>query len=120
MNATAIPATFAPSASASLASRRFAWGVVAYNVAVVLWGAAVRATSSGAGCGDHWPLCNGSVIQHHPTAATLIEFAHRSMSGVALVLIAGLFFWTFKATARRHLARAAAVASLVLVLNEAL
>jgi cytochrome c oxidase assembly protein subunit 15 len=122
MNATAsaIPATFAPSVSPSAAIRRYAWGVVAYNVAVIIWGAAVRATGSGAGCGDHWPLCNGSVVQHHPTAATLIEFAHRSMSGVALVAIAALVFWTYRATARRHIARAAAMTALVLTLNEAL
>ncbi len=100
--------------------RRYAWGVVAYNVAVIIWGAAVRATGSGAGCGDHWPLCNGSVVQHHPTAATLIEFAHRSTSGIALIAVVGLLFWTWRATARRHLARAAALAALLLTLNEAL
>jgi heme a synthase len=98
----------------------YAWGVVTYNVAVVLWGAAVRATGSGAGCGDHWPLCNGSVIQHYPTAATLIEFAHRATSGIALLAVFGLLFWTFRAAPRRHLARAAAVAAVVLTLNEAL
>jgi heme A synthase len=38
---------------------RFAWAVLVYNVAVILWGAYVRATGSGAGCGAHWPLCNG-------------------------------------------------------------
>jgi cytochrome c oxidase assembly protein subunit 15 len=118
--ASALPATFAPSASPSRAVRRYAWGVVAYNVAVIIWGAAVRATGSGAGCGDHWPLCNGSIIQHHPGVATLIEFAHRSMSGVALIAIAGLVFWTFRATARRHIARAAVVTALALTLTEAL
>ena len=107
-------------ANPSPAVRRFAWGVVAYNVAVIIWGAAVRATGSGAGCGDHWPLCNGSVVQHHPTAATLIEFAHRSMSGIALLLIACLVYGTYRATPRRHFARFAAIAALVLTLNEAL
>jgi cytochrome c oxidase assembly protein subunit 15 len=122
MNAAsaAISAMPARSRSDSRAVNRFAWAVLAYNVAVVLWGAAVRATGSGAGCGDHWPLCNGTVIQHHPTAATLIEFAHRSMSGIALLAVIGLLFWTFRAVPRRHLARAASVAALVLTLNEAL
>jgi cytochrome c oxidase assembly protein subunit 15 len=118
--AAALPARFVSSVSTSPALRRYAWGVVAYNVAVILWGAAVRATGSGAGCGDHWPLCEGSVFLHHPAAATIIEFAHRSMSGIALLLIAGLVFWTFRVTARRHLARAGAIAALVLTLNEAL
>ncbi len=114
------PASFVRTETPSPAVRRYAWAVVVYNVAVILWGAAVRATGSGAGCGDRWPLCNGSIVQHHPTAATLIEFAHRSMSGVALLAIAGLLYWTFRATPRRHLARVAAVVSLVLTLNEAL
>ena len=72
------------------ASPAYAWGVLAYNVAVVLWGAFVRATGSGAGCGNHWPLCNGSVTPHSPTLATIIEFTHRATSGVDLVLVAAL------------------------------
>ena len=116
MNAAtaAISATPARSHADSPALNRYAWAVLVYNVAVVLWGAAVRATGSGAGCGDHWPLCNGSVIQHYPTAATLIEFAHRAMSGVALIAVFGLLYWTFRATPRRHLARAASIAPLFL------
>ncbi|MGA8109476.1 MAG: COX15/CtaA family protein [Acidobacteriaceae bacterium] len=104
----------------SPALRRFAWLVLAYNVAVIVWGSAVRATSSGAGCGDHWPLCNGTLIQHHPAVATIIEFAHRASSGVDLLCVLALFFWTLAALPRRHLARAFAVAVLILTLNEAL
>ncbi|MBV8674246.1 MAG: COX15/CtaA family protein [Acidobacteriaceae bacterium] len=104
----------------SPALNRYAWAVVACNILVIVWGAAVRATGSGAGCGDRWPLCNGSVIQHYPTAATLIEFAHRASSGVALLAVVGLLFWTFRVTPRRHLARSASIAALVLTLNEAL
>jgi heme a synthase len=122
MNAAtaAIPVIPARAPAQHRALNRYAWAVLLYNIAVVLWGAAVRATGSGAGCGDRWPLCNGSVIQHYPTAATLIEFAHRAMSGVALIAVIGLVFWTFRATAHRHLARVAAVASIILTLNEAL
>jgi heme a synthase len=97
---------------------RYAWAVLVYNVAVVLWGAAVRATGSGAGCGDRWPLCNG-IGEQHRTAATLIEFAHRASSGIALIAVVALAIWTFRATPRRHLARAAALAALILTLNEA-
>lgn len=104
----------------SRALRTFAWAVLAYNVAVILWGAAVRATGSGAGCGEHWPLCNGSVLLRFPTIASMIEFTHRAMSGVALVAVIALVVWTFRGTAKRHLARAAVVASLVFILNEAL
>ena len=61
----------------SAALRRFSWAVLFYFIAVILWGALVRATGSGAGCGDHWPLCNGTVIQHSPRVDTIIEFTHR-------------------------------------------
>jgi heme a synthase len=99
---------------------RFAWGLLAYNVAVILWGAVVRATSSGAGCGDHWPLCNGVVVQANPRLATMIELAHRMSSGLTLPLVLLLIFWTFRATVSGHLARIAAIAAVVFTFNEAL
>lgn len=102
------------------ALRGFAWSVLAYNIAVILWGAAVRATGSGAGCGEHWPLCNGTVMQRFPTVASVIEFTHRATSGVALIAVIVLLIWTLRGTAKRYLARAWAVAALVLTLNEAL
>jgi cytochrome c oxidase assembly protein subunit 15 len=99
---------------------RFAWGVLAYNVAVILWGALVRATGSGAGCGDHWPLCNGVVLQAHPRIATIIELTHRMTSGVAVIAMLVLLLWTFRSTPRKHLARVSVVAATVLTFNEAL
>lgn len=119
MTAT-IPTAESTAAQAPRALRRFAWCVLAYNVAVIVWGSAVRATSSGAGCGDHWPLCNGTIVQHHPAVTTLIEFAHRASSGIDLILVLALVFFAFAAAPRRHVARASAVAVLVLTLNEAL
>ena len=98
---------------------RFAWTVVGWNVLVVLWGAVVRATGSGAGCGNHWPLCNGQVIPQSPQMATVIEFTHRMMTGGATFAVLALLVWTFRSTARRHLARVGAVASTLLLLNEA-
>ena len=86
---------------------RFAWAVLVYNVVVILWGAVVRATSSGAGCGDHWPLCNGVVLQSNPRLATLIELAHRVSSGLTLPLVLLLLLWTFRSTVSGHLARIA-------------
>jgi heme a synthase len=99
---------------------RFAWGVLAYNIAVILWGGLVRATGSGAGCGDHWPLCNGVVIQAHPRIATIIELTHRMTSGVAVIAVLALLLWTFRSTPRKHLARVSAAAAAVLTFNEAL
>ncbi len=75
---------------------RFAWGVLVYNVAGLLWGALVRATGSGAGCGDHWPLCNGVVVQSHPRLATSIELAHRMTAGVTVIAVLLLLVWIFR------------------------
>jgi len=100
--------------------RRFAWAVVVYNVLVIVWGAVVRATGSGAGCGNHWPLCNGQMVPLNPRVATVIEFTHRMMSGGTLVLIVALVVWVFRGTVEKHLARSFAIAGLVLTLNEAL
>ena len=98
----------------------FAWGVLAYNVAVILWGALVRATGSGAGCGGHWPLCNGEVLPKVSQIATVIELTHRAMSGVALVAVVAMFLWARRAFAPRHAARRWAGWALVLILTEAL
>src|ERR1019366_5764647 len=104
----------------SPALRRFAWGVLAYFIAVILWGTLVRATGSGAGCGNHWPLCNGTVMQHSASVETIIEFTHRLTSGLSLFSVIGLLVWTYKATERGHLARAAAVASVAFTVVEAI
>ena len=104
----------------SVALRRFAWVVLVYFIAVILWGALVRATGSGAGCGDHWPLCNGTMIQHSPRVDTIIEFTHRVSSGISFFSAVGLLVWVYAGTSRGHLARAAVVASVVFTLIEAI
>lgn len=62
-----------------------AWAFLGYTVLVVLWGALVRATLSGDGCGDHWPLCNGEVVPVEPSSKTLVELTHRITSGFAWI-----------------------------------
>jgi heme A synthase len=97
----------------------YAWGVLAYNVGVILWGAYVRATGSGAGCGSHWPLCDGVVVPRSPRVETLIEFSHRASSGLALFLVAGLFVWALRAYPKGHVVRRGAAWSMFFVLTEA-
>src|SRR5258708_22074659 len=92
---------------------RFAWGVVGYNVLVILWGALVRAIGSGAGCGNHWPLCNGQVIPLSPRVDTIIEFTHRCMTGGSAFLVLGLLVGTFRETVKGQAARVRAVALVV-------
>jgi heme A synthase len=93
---------------------------LAYNLAVVLWGAFVRATGAGAGCGQHWPLCNGEMLPRSPGLNTIVEFTHRVTSGIDLVLVALLVFWAFRAFPRHHAVRLAAALSGVFLISEAL
>lgn len=97
---------------------RYAWGVLGYNIAVVLWGAFVRATGSGAGCGSHWPLCNGEVVPRAPSLETLIEMTHRVTSAGAGLLVFALAFWVFRTRPSGDGARRAVVASVVFMLLE--
>src|SRR5580692_10895054 len=104
----------------SPALQRFAWAVLAYFIAVILWGSLVRATGAGAGCGNHWPLCNGTVLQHSASTNTLIEFTHRITSGLSFFSAVGLLVWTLAGTVRGHLARPAAISVVVFTLIEAI
>jgi heme a synthase len=98
---------------------RFAWAVVAYNILVILWGALVRATSSGAGCGNNWPLCNGVVIPVSPTLHTIIEFTHRQMVTLSVFAMIALVAFAWRATLKGMAARVFVVVAAVLLVNEA-
>ena len=99
----------------------FAWFVTALTLAVILWGAYVRASRSGDGCGAHWPLCNGTAaLPQAGETKTLIEFAHRATSGIALLLVAALAVWAFRKFHRGHAVRAAATLSAVFIVTESL
>lgn len=98
----------------------FAWGVLGYNLLVILWGAVVRATGSGAGCGSHWPLCQGEVIPRAPAIETVIELSHRLTSGVALIVVVILVIWALRLYPKGHFVRKSAWVSLFFIFTEAL
>ena len=98
---------------------KLAWGTLGWAVLDILWGAFVRATGSGAGCGNHWPSCNGSVIPTPQNVATIIEFTHRILSGVALVLILVLLIWGWRKFPRGNPVRLGVTASAAFILLEA-
>src|SRR4051812_13357512 len=98
----------------------YAWGVLAVNVLVIASGAFVRATGSGAGCGSHWPTCNGEIVPLAPKLATVIEFSHRMGTSLALLMVIGLIPLAWRTFGRGHRVRVMAVLSLVCLLLEAL
>jgi heme A synthase len=99
---------------------KYSWFVLAYTLGVILWGAFVRATGSGAGCGSHWPTCHGQVIPRPEEIETIIEFTHRVTSAFLGVLIIIMVVWAFRAYAPGHIIRKGAVLSLVFVIIEGL
>jgi heme a synthase len=75
-----------PRGLAALSTQHLVLWTLGANMVVILQGAFVRATGSGAGCGRHWPLCNGEVIPLAGGVHTAIEFTHRLLSLVVLIL----------------------------------
>ncbi len=97
---------------------KYTWFVLAYNVLVVLWGAVVRATGSGAGCGNHWPKCNGEIIPRPEQIETVIEFAHRLTSAFAGVLVIILLVWAYRQYAKGSMVRKWALAAFIFIVIE--
>lgn len=98
---------------------RYAWFVLGFNVVVILLGALVRATGSGAGCGRSWPTCDGEIVPELE-GATAIEFTHRAASGLALIAVLLLVIFVWRSTDKGHPGRTGAVLSLVAIVIEAL
>jgi heme A synthase len=98
----------------------YAWVVLGVNLLVILWGAFVRASGSGAGCGSHWPLCNGEVVPRAPALETMIEFGHRLSSGLALLCIVGLVVAAWRRYPSGHRVRFAALLAALFIVSEAL
>jgi heme A synthase len=91
-----------------------------YLLAVIVYGALVRATRSGAGCGAHWPLCNGELVPEIAHYTTAIELGHRLTSGLCLPLALWVLYLAFKQRARLPWAYRFAWGTVLLVIIEAL
>lgn len=74
------------------------WKVLlGYTWFVVLWGAFVRASGSGDGCGQNWPTCHGQLIPETSDLATWVEYIHRATSGLygIYVMVVVILAWRF-------------------------
>lgn len=96
--------------------RRFALATLAYTLLVVLFGAVVRMTGSGSGCGEKWPHCP------EPAAgdgiARAIELSHRITSGLSFLMVVALAWAAHRWMPRGHLSRKAATTSVGLMVME--
>jgi cytochrome c oxidase assembly protein subunit 15 len=96
------------------------WFLLVYCVLVIAWGALVRATGSGAGCGNHWPLCNGAVLPTLAQHKTMIEFTHRMMSGALGVLVVAWAIFAFRVGGKGSGLRKGALWAVALTVVEAI
>jgi cytochrome c oxidase assembly protein subunit 15 len=76
--------------------RRLAYATLVLAFLQIVFGAIVRITGSGLGCGDHWPDCYGSYTPAHRGLALLIEISHRygaaTLSAAVVALVLTAFF----------------------------
>jgi len=99
---------------------RFAWAFAFYLIGVILFGAWVRITHSGAGCGSHWPTCGGEIVPVAPRLETIIEFSHRLTSGLCGVLALVLVGWSWRIERFGPMTKTAALTLAFIVLEGAI
>lgn len=87
---------------------------------ILLGGALVTKTESGAGCGKSWPLCHGELIPSEITPELVIELSHRVVSGAGGLLVLALSVWAWFALKHVKEARFLAVVSFFFLLLQAL
>ncbi|MEA2001498.1 MAG: COX15/CtaA family protein [Actinomycetota bacterium] len=96
------------------------WSVLVLTVAVVIGGALVRATDSGAGCGESWPICGGQFIPEIGNYHTAIEVSHRLMTGLLGFGVLAIFILVRRQFEKDHRLRRAVFAGGVLLIIESL
>lgn len=98
---------------------RYAWILVYYTLLVIIWGAWVRISHSGDGCGKSWPLCEGALFPQSAESKTWIEYFHRLTSGFYGIVVAHLFYLVLKHFPQNSLQRLLALSTLILMFIEA-
>src|SRR5438132_1468990 len=72
------------------ALRRFAYAALLVALAHLVFGAIVRISGSGMGCGDHWPLCYGRLFPPMDRPDLVVEWTHRLLASILAVSLGGL------------------------------
>ncbi|MFN8789838.1 MAG: COX15/CtaA family protein [Bdellovibrionales bacterium] len=98
---------------------KWIWALVIYTVFVIIWGAWVRISHSGDGCGQHWPLCEGAFIPQQAAGKTWIEYLHRLTSGLYGIFVAALMIQALRLFPRGSTQRVAAILTFILMIIEA-
>jgi heme a synthase len=100
--------------------RKLTFALYIYTIAIILWGAWVRISKSGDGCGDSWPLCDGQILPSTQNLATMIEFSHRLTTGLFGLLVIAVLIYVFKKYKDDRLLKRIALLSFIFTITEAL
>ena len=99
---------------------KFCLAVLFLALFVILWGAWVRFSHSGDGCGMNWPLCHDEWIPESDSSKTWVEWFHRASSSVFGCFVLFLVFFAFKYFPKNHKVRFWSLMTLVFTISEAL
>jgi heme A synthase len=85
------------------------------TLGLIVFGAIVRVTDSGLGCGNEWPLCHGSIFPPLDNLTAWIEWTHRLFAALIGVLGLGMLFvaWRAYRTNNRSVLTATVVAAVL-------
>jgi cytochrome c oxidase assembly protein subunit 15 len=99
--------------------RRLALGSLLATFALIGVGGLVRSTGSGLGCDTSWPDCSGRLIPDFTNHHVVIEFSHRLIAGVVMILIGALAYRAFRLRDERPSLFGPSLAAFALVLFQA-
>lgn len=100
--------------------RKLAVSSLIATFALIMVGALVRSTGSGLGCSTSWPDCSGSLIPNFTDHHVVIEFTHRAIAGVIMILIGTLAVKAYRGRREAPRLVTPTIAAFVLVLIQAL
>jgi cytochrome c oxidase assembly protein subunit 15 len=98
----------------------FSWALIFYTIIIIAWGAWVRISGSGDGCGDDWPLCKGMAIPTGEASKTWIEVSHRYSTMLFGFLVLAQLWLIRGVFPKRHPTRYWVLATLLFTVTEAL
>jgi cytochrome c oxidase assembly protein subunit 15 len=64
--------------------RKLSWAALGVAFVHSVFGAIVRISGSGMGCGEHWPDCNGTLVPTFTSYTTVVELTHRCLAAALL------------------------------------
>jgi len=72
------------------------------TIGLIVFGAVVRVTDSGLGCGNEWPLCDGTIVPPLDNITAWIEWLHRLFAALIGLFGLGMLFTALRAYRNRN------------------